>query len=626
MKKILSFLLISFCVVSYSSAQELHMPLRIKQAYVKGTRTADGMPGKNYWINSGRYDISIVAHPPNRQVNGKERIVYFNNSPDSLRSIVFKLLLNIHKPGSLRARDVPEDYLTSGIHIDQFSINGKEQKWREPYGHSTWQEVRLEEPLRSKDSIQFDISWHYDLSLQSGREGMIDSTTYYLAYFYPRVAVYDDYNGWDRMDFNDRQEFYNDFNDYTFSVTVPKNYIVWSTGNLLNAEEVLQPAYAKKLKESFSSDNIFHIANKSDLEKKNITAQNETNTWKWKADHITDIALCISDHYVWDASSVVVDSSTGRRASVQSAFNDTARDFHHMVSFGRDALNWFSHNLPGVPYPFPKTTIVQGYADMEYPMMVNDGSVETLEEARFVAEHELAHTWFPFYMGINETRYGFMDEGWATTFEYLIGIHDLGKEGATQAYKNFRVVRWQRDGTPDAVIPIITPADAITGAASSYNQYVKPSLGYLAVKDLLGDDVFKKCLLGYMKHWNGKHPIPWDFFNIFNTLSGKDLNWFWNSWFFSQGKINFAVGSVDQKKNANQIVLKNIGGFPAPVDIHVTYADGSKETLHQTPAIWEKDLKTAVVSVPGVKKINSVQLDGGIFMDADPSDNTWNAK
>ena len=119
----------------------------------------------------------------------------------------------------------------------------------------------------------------------------------------------------------------------------------------------------------------------------------------------------------WDAASVVVDDATHRRASVQAAYNDSSADYHHMVQFGRHALDWLSHNWPGVPYPFEKTTVVQGFAGMEYPMMANDESYPDTTFSQFVAEHEIAHSYFPFYMGINESRYAFMDEGWATTFE-----------------------------------------------------------------------------------------------------------------------------------------------------------------------------------------------------------------
>src|SRR5205085_11344392 len=135
-------------------------------------------------------------------------------------------------------------------------------------------------------------------------------------------------------------------------------------------------------------------------------------------------------HFVWDASSVIVHDATKRRASAQSAYNDTARDFQYVVGFARQALDWLSHKWPGIPYPYEKTTVFQGYAGMEYPMMVNDETYEDTTFSRFVAMHEIAHTYMPFYMGINETRYGFMDEGWATTFELLFNHDKAGKKTA----------------------------------------------------------------------------------------------------------------------------------------------------------------------------------------------------
>src|ERR1700681_1154098 len=210
---------------------------------------------------------------------------------------------------------------------------------------------------------------------------------------------------------------------------MPTNYVVCDTGTLLNPSEVLQPAALDRFNRSFTSDQTIHVATRADMAAKAVTRQSR-NTWRFRAGNIPDMTFNLSDHYVWDAASVVVDDATHRRASVQSAYNDTAADYHHMVDFGRHSLDWLSHNWPGVPYPYEKTTIVQGFADMEYPMMVNDGSNADTVFSRFVVEHEIAHTYFPFYMGINESRYAFMDEGWATTFENLIGTADLGKEAA----------------------------------------------------------------------------------------------------------------------------------------------------------------------------------------------------
>lgn len=608
-----------------ASAQSLYMPRNVKATFEKGVRSPDGKPGPHYWQNHGRYDISLTAMPPDRTIKGSEQITYFNDSPDTLKRLAIRLLLNFHKPGATHG-PMDSSLFTSGIHIDRFAINGREQAWQEQWGHYTVQAVKLPEPLMPGDSIHLSIDWHDELAARDGREGTIDSTTFYIAYFYPRVSVYDDYNGWDMLEFTGRQEFYNDFNDYTLEVHVPKNFIVWATGTLQNPDEVLQPLYSQTLKASMVSDSIIHIATPKDLAAKNITAQNDVNTWKWKADDVTDMAMAISDHYNWDATSVVVDDATGRRSSVQAAYNDTAADFHHAAKFGQQALYWFSRNWPGVAYPYPKMTLVQGHADMEYPMMVNDGSTRDLMFSQLVANHEIAHTYFPFYMGINESRYAFMDEGWATTFEYLIGKTQNSVEAADQFYKMFRVNRWIHDPSQEEDVPIITPANIENGMAYGSNAYGKPSLAYLALKDMLGDALFKKCLHAYMDRWHGKHPIPWDFFNTFSHVSGKNLNWFWTNWFFSNGYDDLAVESVDKIKGGYRITVNNVGGFAIPFDLKIAYSDGTGETIHRTPAAWQANQKRTVIAVRTAKTIASATLDNGIWMDANENDNTWKAK
>ncbi|UOE51050.1 M1 family metallopeptidase [Mucilaginibacter sp. SMC90] len=611
---------LSCMVFAQVKAQTLYMPRDIQKAFKNETRSPDGRPGKNYWQNHGRYVISITAVPQNRTVKGSEQITYVNNSPDTLKRLNMKLILNIHKPGAARFGDAAADYLTPGIQFDSFLINGEAKKVQSA---STNQLVSLSKPLMPHDSVKLDIGWHFEISKQSGREGMIDSTTCYLAYFYPRVSVYDDYNGWDRLPFLDAQEFYNDFNDYTLHVTAPKNYVVWATGTLQNPNEVLQPEYAKRLKASFTSDSTIHVASAAEMAAQKVTAQKDMNTWTWTANDISDMAVGISDHYVWDAASVVVDDATNRRASMQAAFLDSSEDFHHAVQAGRNSLGWLSHNWPGVPYPFPKMTSFQGFADMEYPMMVNDSHTNDIHFSQFVQDHEIAHTYFPFYMGINESRYAFMDEGWATTFELLIGASEVGKEKAEALYKDFRVDRWIHDASTAEDQPVITPSSELRGGYGN-NSYGKPSLSYFALKDMLGDVLFKKALHGYMDRWHGKHPIPWDYFNSMSNITGKNLDWFFNNWFFTNYYIDLSLKSVTKTAGGYTATIKNVGGFVVPFDVKVTYADDSKESMHQTPAVWEKNQKQITVDIKTTKAIKSVTLDGGIFMDADESNNTWN--
>jgi len=624
LKQLIVLLLVVGSIAPLHS-QSLYTPREIQKAYNQATRSPDGKPGKNYWQNYGRYNIQVTALPPDRTIKGTEQITYVNNSPDTLKSLNMKLIINIHRPGAARVRPADDDYLTPGMQIDAFTVNTQPIKWNNHKANSTNQEVKLPTPLLPHDSVKLDIAFHYEISLKSGREGMIDPNTFYLAYFYPRVSVYDDYNGWDKLEFTDYQEFYNDFNDYTLKITVPKDYVVWATGTLQNPKEVLQPEFAKRLQASFTSDSTIHVATLADMTSKKVTQQNATNTWVWTAGNISDMAVGISDHYVWDAASVLVDDATHRRASMQAAFADTSKDFHRSVQNGRNALNLLSHQWPGVPYPFPKMTAFQGEADMEYPMMVNDNSDKDLRFAQFVQDHEIAHTYFPFYMGINESRYAFMDEGWATTMELLMATTEIGKAAAEAAYKKFRVKDWTANATTSQELPIITPSNE-QKAGYGNNAYVKPSLSYLALKEMLGDDLFKKCLHTYMDRWNGKHPMPWDYFNTMNDASGKKLNWFFNNWFFTHNYIDLKIAGVSNNAGVYQISIDNVGGFAIPYDIIVSYTDGSWDSFHQSPAVWEVNQKNMVLNVKGVKTIKSVKLESGIFMDANEKDNVWVAK
>ncbi len=612
-------------VALQANAQNLRTPRDVTKAYQKQTRNISGKPGKNYWQNKGRYTIAITVMPPNQTVKGQEQITYFNNSGDTLKALNMKMIMNIHQAGASRFRGTDTSYITAGVQVDSVAVNGTRQSWGDVRVSSTNHNLPLAAPLLPHDSVKLNITWHYQLAPGEGREGVIDPTSFYLAYFYPRVSVYDDYNGWDKLEFNDRQEFYSDFNDYTLKVTVPKNFIVWATGTLQNPEQVLRPEYISRLKASMLTDSVIHIATPADLAKNNITTQNETNTWVWKAGDISDMAVGISNHYNWDAASTLVDDAAQRRASMQAAYDDKSADFHQAVKFGLHTLNWFSHNLPGVPYPFPKMTAFQGFADMEFPMMVNDSHTTDLADAELLQDHEMAHTWFPFYMGINETRFGFMDEGWATTFEFFINATEVGKQQAMEVYKNWRVRGWINDPAGTEDLPLITPTSELKDGYA-HNAYGKASLSYLALKDLLGDDLFKKALHNYMDNWHGKHPIPWDYFNSINAGAGRDLNWFFYNWFYTYNYIDLGITSVTKIDEGYKIVIDNIGGFAVPFDVKLTYSDGTKGVIHQTPAIWQANQKQATVNLKNNKTITSVVIDGGIFMDADESNNKWVAK
>lgn len=281
MRAVILFLNITFISIGFIQAQKLYIPRNIANAYKKGTRSMDGKPGKNYWQNEGNYTIDVTLTPETKTVSGEEKILYTNNSPDTLRIIAIRFVNNVHKPQS------------PGLNIQSFSINN------EPYqinskDWGTVAAIKLKQPILPHTSADLNISWSYPLLKQPGREGQIDSTTFYAAYSYPRVSVYDDYYGWDMIPHTGRQEFYNDFNDYQLSVKVPKDYVVWATGDLLNPDEVLQPAIAKRLKDSYTSDNVITIADFNEVQQHKVTKQNDWNTWRFNSKHITDVCFAAS--------------------------------------------------------------------------------------------------------------------------------------------------------------------------------------------------------------------------------------------------------------------------------------------------------------------------------------------
>jgi hypothetical protein len=247
-KNVLQLVVIAFIFLAQKSfAQELYMPRNIKEAYAKGTRSMDGKPGKNYWQNHGKYTMEISVDPKTKIVTGTESIVYENNSNDTLKNLPIRFVNNLHKPSSPRGGSVGDDFLSNGLTITSLKIEGEAYK-EDARSWGTVGNVKMKKPLLPHSKITINIDWNYPLSKESGREGQIDETTFFVAYSYPRVTVFDDYNKWDRLPHTDRQEFYNDFNDYTYSVKVPKNYVVYATGDLLNPDEVLQPEFSARLK------------------------------------------------------------------------------------------------------------------------------------------------------------------------------------------------------------------------------------------------------------------------------------------------------------------------------------------------------------------------------------------
>ncbi len=610
---ILFILAIPNCIIGQTS---LPIPVNIASAIKKQTRTTNGVPGIKYWQNTASYDLKINFDPATRLLKGEATIDYTNNSPDSLRQMVWKLYPNLYKKTTLRMSAISEADMTDGVVIESMTVDEAPLNSRRING--TNMNVGLPKQLLPKQTMHFTIAWHYTLNKGSHiRTGEIDPGADFVAYFFPRIAVYDDIDGWNNFPYLGTQEFYNDFCHFKAAITVPANQVVWSTGNLLNAKDVLSAKAYNNLLNAEKNDAYTYIIDSTDLAQKNFTSHNaETNTWLYEADNVTDLAFACSDHYLWQSTSLVVDATTGRRTRVDAAYNPKHRSYYTVIDEARKTVEYMSYRFPKWPYPYAHETVFDGLDQMEYPMMVNDNPVADKAESIELTDHEIFHTMFPFYMGINETKYAWMDEGWATIGEWLLS--PMIDPTLTDLYGIDAVSKFSGK---EADLPIVTLS---TETNQSYftNSYPKPAMGYLYVKDMLGDELFTKALHTYINNWKGKHPVPQDFFNSMNAGSGKNMNWFWKAWFMSDGVPDLGIGKVAlTAKPTVEIIAK--GTKPLPVDLTVTFEDGATQLIHRSIAVWEKENTNIVLPLPAGKKIVKMSLGSAHVPDGNKEDNSW---
>ncbi|MNK40829.1 hypothetical protein D3C87_594820 [compost metagenome] len=615
--KIIKLLSLLLCSAICANAQtQLPIEPVFQQTYQKETRSTSGKPGKHYWQNSSKYDIQVDFNPVSRLLKGKVQVVYTNNSPDTLKEIWFKLYPNLYKKGTPRKAKFSESDLGEGVTIDKLAANGKTITGFKIDGTNMTVDVPAVLPGKT---ISFSVDYNYTLNKGSHmRTGQVDEGSHFVAYFFPRIAVYDDVDGWNKFPYTGAEEFYNDFDQFNAAITVPGGYGVWATGDLKNPNEVFQKDIVARMLSAEKNDAVIDVITGKDLADKKVTQPNAFNTFKFEAKNVTDFVFALSDHYLWKSSSLVVDPKTKRRTRVDAVFNPKHKDYYEVIDFARKTVESMSYTFPKWPFPYNHETIFDGLDQMEYPMMVNDNPVDNRTDAITLTDHEIFHTMFPFYMGINETKYGWMDEGWATIGEWLISpmidstiVDEYGVQPTAST----------SGGKDDSPIMTLTPD--LKGSGTFTNSYPKPGLAYLFVKDYLGDELFIKALHTYIRNWNGKHPMPYDFFNSMNEGSGKNLNWFWKAWFFESGVTDMAIKAVDKSSNGYVITIENKSIKPLPIDLTLTYADGSAEKHHSTIGVWEKGDQQVKIEIKTTKKLSKVVMGSAHVPDKVKSDNSF---
>ena len=600
----------------------LPVPRNLQATYTKGTRSPSGQPGPNYWQNTADYDLNVTFNPATRRVAGTVEITYQNNSPDTLKQLWFKLYPNIYQKGAPRSRAFAPEDTSEGMKIEALTINGESFNVKKLTIEATNMAVPLRRALGVHQAATVRATYSYILNKGSHqRTGEIEPGAAFVAYFFPRIAVYDDIDGWNRVPYTGDQEFYNDFCNFKAAVTVPKNFVVWATGDLTNPDQVLTPKYAQRLREAGQNDAVAAIISADDAKRHDITAKNSQNTWRFEARNVTDFVFATADHYVWQSTSLVVDPATQRRTRVDAVYNSKHKDYAEVIDFSRKTVEAMSYTFPKWPFPYTHETVFDGLDQMEYPMMANDNPTETREDAINLTDHEIFHTMFPFYLGTNETKYSWMDEGWATIGEWLLcSIIDPKLDD------DYGVARYAQFAATEHDLPIVTLSTQQNGLPFFLNSYPKPGLGYLYVKDMLGDELFTKALHTYIRNWNGKHPMPYDFFNSMNVGAGRNLNWFWQRWFFDGGYPDLAIASVNKTATGYDLTIQAKGTKPVPVDLTLTFADNTTQKIHRSIAVWETGANSVTVPVATKQPLKRVTLGSTLVPDSYPKDNMWEAK
>ncbi|QHT66565.1 M1 family metallopeptidase [Rhodocytophaga rosea] len=613
-----------------AQSPSLYTPIDIQKVYKKNTRSLNGVPGPAYWQNRSDYVIKASIDPQTHILTGEENITYLNNSPDTLQQLVIRLYPDVFKKGNIRDEAVNPIDITEGVNIQKIQVNGNaiDLNASRPSVRRAGTNLflQLSSPLPPAGKTTLDIQWSYSIPQKTHiRDGLYGASSYFIAYWFPQIAVYDDIDGWDTFNYTGTQEFYNDFGNFEVEITMPDEFIVWATGVLQNPDEILEKEYASRYKNARTSDEINKIITTDDRKKGEITLSKQAHTWKFKAEYVPDFAFATSDTYLWDATSVVVDKTTNRRTVVGAAYNPSSKDFYEVARYSRQCVEYFSSDLPGVPFPYPNLTVFNGSGGMEFPMMVNDGSYN-LSGAAEVTAHEIAHTYFPFYMGINERKYAWMDEGWAqmlpNEMEFKLRPGDQ-RTFSPQMY-NAQVLSGFAGNEMD--MPLMVSSSLLTGSSYGYASYFRPGVAYSTLKEMLGDELFTKTLQEYMRRWNGKHPIPYDFFYTFNDVLKEDLNWFWKPWFFEAGYPDLAIKEVQTQSKKTKITVEKKGTIPVPLVVSITFTDGSQEVIKESIRIWQKGAREFTVEKQFGKTIKKVELGALQIPDAVADNNVYVVK
>ena len=620
MKKISS--LICFLLFAYMNnfCNDLYIPYNILKAYENRTRSYDGRPGPEYFQNKASYKIKADFDPNSSILKGREWITYQNNSPELLNRIVIRLYQDYFKKGSIRDKPVNSIDVSEGTNIKFLAVNDSVYNVDDPLKvirSGTKMTILLDEYLLPFKSIKLTIDWEFKFPEKTTeRFGTYNNTSFMLAYWYPQIAVFDDIDGWDYIDYTGTQEFYNDFNNFDCEITVPSKYFVWATGDWTNSDEILKEKYLARYNQSKTSDEVITVFSSGDFG--NPSINRKKNIFKYKAENVSDFAFCASNKYLWDARSIQCPGNRNRIA-VNAIYSGKTEDFKPVADILANSIYKFSENYIGISFPFSCLTAFNGSNGMEFPMMMNIGNFNTYKGMVYVTSHETGHMYFPFMVGTNEQKYAWMDEGFVTFFAKMVE-GDL--TGNSAPYNDILTIFKAFSGNEQDVA-LMVPSNQLRGITYQMQAYYRSTVALYYLHDYLGSELFQKALKEYIIRWKRKHPTPFDFFFTFNNVSGKNLNWFWEAWFYHTGWIDISVANVESLDNGYKIFVENPGELPVSFNLNLVYENNELETIRIPLDSWKKNLKEFVYLKNTAKKIKQIYVNDTFLPDKNNENNYY---
>jgi hypothetical protein len=581
-------------------------------------RTASGAPGPEYWQQRADYTITATLDTATKRIRGTVSIRYTNNSPDTLRFVWLQLDQNLYRNLSKGSAMFPADSrwgvrgFQGGYDITGLQVNGRGVVGKTD---DTMMRIDLDAPL-APHGATLSIGMQYAFVVPehgSDRMGR-DSTLYEIAQWYPRMAVYDDVRGWNTDPYLGQGEFYLEYGDIDYSVTVPAGYVVAGSGVLQNRAEVLSQSQTERLDRAAHSSTVIPVITAEEANAAKRRAMPGTKTWRFRAEHVRDVAWAAAPDFRWDATSWdgVLTQALYQFPKAGRAWESAAEQTQWSIRTYSEL--WFH-------FPYPQATSVAGpVGGMEYPMfvMVHYGTTDPTSIFGTV-DHEQGHEWFPMVVGSNERRYAWMDEGFNT---YQNAFSNERRAPGTDAFPEY-VANWRQSVEAGTQSPLMTPPDRIDPNGLGAIAYRKPGAVLLALRDnVIGREAMDRAMREYAHRWAFKHPTPADFFRTVENVSGEDLSWFWNGFFYGTDVLDIAVDGVSMRLSPGQSIaeihLRRVTSIPFPVTLRLKLNDQSTHDVRLPVEIWAHgDRYTA--SVPVSRPVVGVRLW------PDPNVPDWNA-